>query len=229
MKKIVIAALCFFIIPARAEWSNIGVTNGKNLFIDHSTIQKNGKFVSVWQLTDDTKQLNNGSNALSIAAHIEYDCKDEKVRFLAALAYTGNMQSGKSFSIYSQPTQWDPILPNSTIKFTFNLACHEWKQVLSTGDMKVFVDSVTSRKRGSFVTLWFLYNYTYRNYGALSVRNQIEYDCKGLKKRFLVETAHSGPMATGEILVSRSTNTPTEWRQIDMEIDKEAILPIICN
>ncbi len=89
----------------------------------------------------------------------------------------------------------------------------EWVKPLDVArDTAVrYFDPATIRKNGNLRRIWQLNDLKERSRnGLLSVRFLVEYDCKEERLRTLSVTSFSGPMATGEIIISN--NDADQWQ-----------------
>jgi hypothetical protein len=48
-------------------------------------------------------------------AHVEYDCKEERLRTIYYSDHSGNMARGKSVYSDDDPTKWSPV-PRATVQ-----------------------------------------------------------------------------------------------------------------
>ena len=118
---------------ASAEWTFVGDTgDGGDDFIhyvDRATIRRNGNLVKMWDLKDyKTPQKSSGGDSyLSIKSQSEYDCKEEQMRMLALLLFSGKMGSGKVvYSTSEASMQWQPISPVSIGETLWKVACGKY-------------------------------------------------------------------------------------------------------
>ena len=228
-KAVLILLLIAVASPVWAEWSKIfHEVDGKTLYIDLSTIRKNGQFVKVWELVD-FKEMELG---ISSAAFLkEYDCKEERERILSSNPFSGKMGSGDRI-LLRVPNEWQFILPNREIISSF--VCHEWLKITEQERGSVYLDA-SFRRNGQLVTIWSLLNTKEKQFddgvGYFSARAKSEYDCKELKRRDIYLIFHSEPMAFGNMLFI--VGGDNEWEFITGKNKSYAfdavILPIICN
>lgn len=129
MKKlIVMTALIFISNNVNADWLGVSSTDTFDTYVDKTTIKINGTLAKMWILRD-YKSLQKSTNDakgnayLSIAAQLEYDCKEEQSRPLALSYYSKNM--GDGLVVYSQTytDTWQPVVPKSVGKSTLDIAC----------------------------------------------------------------------------------------------------------
>ena len=92
--------LCFLLTlaaaPAWAEWVKVSDTDVAIVYIDPSTIRKDGNLRRVWGITDLKRRDMNGE--MSRRVLYEYDCKEERFRILSMTGHAGPMANGKVVS-----------------------------------------------------------------------------------------------------------------------------------
>ena len=83
------------------------------LYSDQATVKRHGKFVRVSEL----QNLKNpgGANELSRRIVAEYDCANERFRFLLVAAYSGQMAHGTVLGVMKIPPEWHSIQPGSVL------------------------------------------------------------------------------------------------------------------
>ena len=107
-------------------------------------------------------------------------------------------------------------------------ALAEWVGVSETNDATIYIDPATIRKDGNFRKVWVLMDFKKRNeLGRKSYRTRDEFDCNSERQRTLSFSAHSGPMAAGEVLETKSG--PWEWRDAAPDTPRETVLKIVCG
>lgn len=119
--------------PASAGWVPLGGDDkvGLAIYIDPSTINRNGDQRTLWVLYDfKTAQTREGGvTFLSAKMQREYDCGKSRTRLVTILHYAGSMESGKMVLESSPPNQeWASVgqLESGTIaKDLWTLACSD--------------------------------------------------------------------------------------------------------
>lgn len=110
-----------------AEWVLLTQTNqeGPAVYADPSTIRREGNLVKMWALYDfKTIRTVEGISYLSYKVHREYDCTEERIRYLAFTFFSGNMGSGKVAPTTSDEQQgWEPVQPDSINQILVKAAC----------------------------------------------------------------------------------------------------------
>jgi hypothetical protein len=114
------ALLVFSDSPASAAWVSVEkpypVRELQTLYIDPSTIRREGNFVEVWQLTD-YRWMQGGPKAtprfLSTITHKQFECMDKRIRLLASTEFSHRMAAGTASSGYVDKDGWLPVEPDS--------------------------------------------------------------------------------------------------------------------
>lgn len=126
MKQLLLVTLLLLSVrPVYAEWMRAAQDeDGMTVYIDPDTIRLKRGLVRVWHLFDyKTAQTVMLRSFLSSKAHIEYDCAEERSRYLAFAAFSDNMGSGEV--VYSNPDElkWEPVEPESVGQILWKAAC----------------------------------------------------------------------------------------------------------
>lgn len=105
MKSLLLACLMLVTCPVWAEWKLMSTDEeGNRMYIDPTTIRKNGNMRLVWGLTNLAVRDKDGE--LSRRWRVEYDCIKERFRYI-------------SISAHSRPDASGVVLLNSTSDDTF--------------------------------------------------------------------------------------------------------------
>jgi hypothetical protein len=134
MRKVIfITLLAIVSINANAtgEWVKIGrdSPHSVTVYVAPATIRKADGHVKMWSLYDGDlgKYIFNYKNYkpfMSIKMQTEYDCKEEKGRTLATLAYSKKMGRGDSYDIKDfNPEKWSTVIPDTMDERQFRFAC----------------------------------------------------------------------------------------------------------
>jgi len=110
---------------AVAEWVKIGGNESATAYADRATIEKAGNLVKMWDLLDFkvTQARPYGTPYRSQKTRQEYDCKEERARILDVLRYSENMGEGEEARADSDPDEWKPARPGSTLAMLRAFAC----------------------------------------------------------------------------------------------------------
>ena len=127
MKRLLLLTFLALICePAYAEWVKIGDGDeaGKTVYVDPATIRRNSNLIKMWQFHDyKTVQTVGGVRFLSAKEQWEFDCAEERSRVLALKEFSGNMGSGTVEYTNSQVGKWIPVMPGSTGRTVWTVAC----------------------------------------------------------------------------------------------------------
>ena len=125
MKKLINAlliALLFVSGSASARWVEVGENKHMSLYIDPTTIRKDGNFRKAWQI--QSLKERNKDGVLSRRTRNEYDCKNERTRFLSISTHSEPMANGMIlFQGSSDSTEWDDIPPGTLAETVLKIVC----------------------------------------------------------------------------------------------------------
>jgi len=109
------------------EWIAVVNTDDGDItvYANRSTIRREGNIVSIWTLGDFKKAKQGGDNKqfLSLKEQYEYDCREEKMRRLYAIMYTGKMGKGNVLDSGSIYEAWQPVPTGSLNEHLWKFAC----------------------------------------------------------------------------------------------------------
>jgi len=106
---------------AHAAWTYMGHIDGNTVLIDRTSIQLKKRNALVWILTNYSTVTAN--QLLSLATHLEFDCDQNKVRYLQLYGYEGQMQSGARLMTVVEPGQWVGVEFGTMMKSFQLIAC----------------------------------------------------------------------------------------------------------
>ena len=113
--------------PAYAEWVKGAYTEsegGYTMWFDPDTIRRKGDLVKIWVLYDHkTKQTVVGSSYLSERVQQQYDCAEERYRFLLRTWFSGYMGTGDVVFNISNESEWEAVAPGSVGNAVWKVAC----------------------------------------------------------------------------------------------------------
>ena len=117
-----VALYIFFTAPAWAEWSYVNTSeNGDQYYLDYATLRKDGNMRKIWELRDRKKKGKNGQ--MSELSRSEYDCKEERFRFLAFIDRGEAMGEGKTLSGDDRTTSWMNVGPETVSEAMLKKVC----------------------------------------------------------------------------------------------------------
>lgn len=106
-------------------------------------------------------------------------------------------------------------------------ASAEWIESGESTSAISYVDPDTMERIGHVRRFWAIQEMKETTpSGVMSIRALEEYDCAGAKFRYLSISAHSGPMAGGQILLADSLND--DWSYIPPGRSPSALQRIVC-
>jgi hypothetical protein len=109
-----------------AEWITLGRNENFRAYLDQRSVQRNGDFARVYQLTDFvTAQWVDGRTVISsIRALVEYDCAQPRARTLTLEAYSEQMGEGRLVASERNPdAEWEDATPGRTGENVWRLVC----------------------------------------------------------------------------------------------------------
>lgn len=124
------ALLVFSDSPASADWVSVEkpypVRELQTLYIDPSTIRREGNFAEVWQLTD-YRWMQGGPRGtprfLSTITHKQFECMDKRLRLLAYTEFSHRMAAGTVSNGYVDKDRWLPVEPDSINEALWETLC----------------------------------------------------------------------------------------------------------
>ena len=120
MKKLFLVCLMMLAGSAWAEWVIYETTDTNTFYYDPTTIRKDGHMRQVWVLLNWRKR--DKDNVMSHRLRYEYDCKQERYRFLAISVHTEPMAGGEIL-LQNLDTPWIDIAPATAAEAMFKIAC----------------------------------------------------------------------------------------------------------
>jgi len=114
-------------MTAHAEWKYFDSTNNYDSYIDYSRIKTEGRYKSMWGLTDyNSPKTFEGKQYKSTIAKTVIDCQSSRSQIVAIFDYSEQMGNGKI--VYSSNYQilesdWKYRPPNSIGDVLINIAC----------------------------------------------------------------------------------------------------------
>ena len=114
--------------PALAEWVEIGISTSSvplAVYVDPDTRRRKGNLVKMWTLFDHPTAETSVTRKPFSSSKIQsqFDCEEERSRFLAMTAFSGHMGKGDVVISNSDETNWKPVEPGSTDEVLWRLAC----------------------------------------------------------------------------------------------------------
>jgi hypothetical protein len=107
--------------PAWAEWVKVGRTVAAVHYVDPATVQKDGSLRRVWALQDMVETSPEG--VMSIRALQEYDCADERFRYLSLAAHSRSMARGEVLAEHELRDAWNSRPPGAKASAIGKIVC----------------------------------------------------------------------------------------------------------
>jgi len=128
MKKLLLTLmLTVMSSSAMAEWVEVGEDDEDTLtiYVDPTTIRKNGNNVKMWILSDYKKaqELPFLPLYMSTKFQSEFNCKEEQTKALYASYHAKNMGRGKVIYNDNNPEDWSPVSPDAIDRDLWKFAC----------------------------------------------------------------------------------------------------------
>jgi hypothetical protein len=103
----------------------------------------------------------------------------------------------------------------------------DWVKYAETDEAVLYFDPATIRKDGNLRRVWKVYDLKERGSdGELSRRILEEYDCIGERWRTISLSAHSGSVASGEVLFDGIF--PDTWHYVPPRTISEHVFKLVC-
>ena len=121
MKKLFLACLMLLGGSAWAEWLIYDTTDKSTFYYDPATIRKDGHIHRVWELQDLSKRGKSGE--MSLRMRMEYDCKQERYRFLGISGHSEPMAGGTVLKTEVESNDWVAIPPGTVSDRMLKIIC----------------------------------------------------------------------------------------------------------
>ena len=106
--------------PASAEWVSVFETDRAVHYIDPATIEEDAHLRRVWELQDLKSRMEGDRSA---KVFVEYDCKEQRYRWLRADWFIGQMASGKMTEGRRIPSDWTKPAPRTGCEQVLKFVC----------------------------------------------------------------------------------------------------------
>jgi len=121
MKKLFLIGLMMLSGSAWAEWVMYATNETNTFYYDPATIRKDGHIRRVWVLNDLRKRHKDGE--MSRRSRTEYDCKQERMKYLASSEHSEPMAGGAVLSTAEHKEEWRAIPPDTPLETIFKIVC----------------------------------------------------------------------------------------------------------
>ena len=108
-----------------AEWVVFEAAPDATIYIDPSTIKKEGGRAEMWAMIDyaSPQPDKTGKQVMSDKLQYQYDCSGKQLSIVATSAHTGSMASGEIVNVNPDPPQLTPIPAGTTAEKMWQHAC----------------------------------------------------------------------------------------------------------
>ena len=106
---------------AHAAWEKVDETKAALFYADRASARQVGRYHRVWTLIDFKAKQADGTR--SIRGLEEYDCIEQRVRFLSQTNHSEPMAEGTVLGGVGAIDHWDFIAPNTTLSRLMAVAC----------------------------------------------------------------------------------------------------------
>ena len=122
MKKSLILSILLISGSSWAQWSPVAVDVDGTIFnFDYSTLRKDGEIRKIWTLSNFVEKDPNG--VMSSRVRVEYDCKNERHRFLSFKLFSDKNATGVTIDSGDIPSLWKDIAPDTAAWRLMQTAC----------------------------------------------------------------------------------------------------------
>lgn len=129
MSRILLAAMAFGIASCKpapvAQWVVFEAAPDATIYVDPSTIQRNGNQASMWVLIDyrQPQPDKTGKQVMSDKLHYQYDCVDKQFSITETSAHAGPMAGGETINVNPDPPVVTPVPAGTTAEKMWQRAC----------------------------------------------------------------------------------------------------------
>lgn len=129
--RCLLAALACVLVSCKpapvAEWVVFESMPDATIYIDPSTIRRDGDRAEMWALIDYKQPLpdKTGKQVLSDKLHYQYDCERKQLSIVETSAHAGPMASGEIINVNPDPPELTPVPPDTLAEKMWKHACGE--------------------------------------------------------------------------------------------------------
>jgi len=107
--------------PLRAEWVKLGETEAAVHYVDAAAIRRDGDLRRVWAMQDMRDASPDGVR--SIRALQEYDCAQDRFRYLSVSAHSRPMAGGQVLAAHDLVDEWTGRPPGTRPSAIEKIVC----------------------------------------------------------------------------------------------------------
>ncbi len=129
IRLILISILTFTSVSAIAKWTFIGYGMGgeMSVYVDLSSIRKTNSGTRMWYIGDFKTPVevvvDKGKSFLSVRNLKEFDCEQNRTRYLSTMNFRGNMARGDAIFRNDEISQWFYVAPDSVDEALWKVVC----------------------------------------------------------------------------------------------------------
>ena len=111
--------------PVAAEWVVFESAPEATIYIDPSTLHRDGDQADMWVLIDYRQPLpdKTGKQVLSDKLHYRYDCTGRTLSIVGTSAHAGPMATGEIINVNPDPPEVTPVPAGTTAENMWKHAC----------------------------------------------------------------------------------------------------------
>ena len=121
MKAVLLIISLLISGSACAEWTLIHSNRDADFYFDFSTIRKEANFRKIWGMA--SYKIRPPTGEMSFRARKEFDCKEERYRFINLTVFDEPMTKGKILSNSELVNGWNSIAPETVDEVMFKVVC----------------------------------------------------------------------------------------------------------
>ena len=121
IKRTLLLTLMQATSSAWAEWVQVSQTENSYIYIDPEAIRKEGNLRKVWLLQDLKQRSKEG--VMSRRMRFEYDCNQERYRFMSISTHSAPMASGSLLTQSANGSPWVDIAPGTSSETLLKTVC----------------------------------------------------------------------------------------------------------
>jgi hypothetical protein len=108
-----------------AEWVVFEAAPDATIYVDPSTIKKEGGRAEMWVLIDykSPQPDKTGKQVMSDKLHYQYECVEKQFSIVDTSAHAGPMAGGETININPDPPQLTPVPAGTTAEKMWQRAC----------------------------------------------------------------------------------------------------------
>jgi hypothetical protein len=128
MKRLLFVALMMVCSVSWAEWEIFYATAEFTVYVDKSTIRRNGSVAKMWYMTDSLEADTNYSERKYKSTKVRraFNCLEESSAAISFAQYSGSIGEGSvvtSGEVKESELQWNSVVPGTLSENLWKIAC----------------------------------------------------------------------------------------------------------